>query len=367
MEITPVILVVDDQPQNVELLEAHLVNQGYEIITASNGNEALRKLSENVVDLILLDVVMPYMDGFEVTRKIREDDVTRLLPIILVTALHDTENRVRGIESGCDDFLSKPIDKTELLARVRSLLKVKSYNDMMSKYKNELESKVAQRTEELKSACKKIKHASLETIQKLSKASEHRDEFTGSHIKRMSRYSEAVARSMGLNDNTVEAILYASSMHDLGKIGMPDHILMKPTKLDPDEWEIMKSHTVLGAKLLEGSDAEFVKVGESIARHHHEKWDGSGYPDSLKGDEIPIAGRIAAIADVFDALTSVRPYKKPFSLEKAFDIIREGKGNHFDPDVVDAFFKVQEEILDIKNQFSTSENNFHLVIAKNYI
>lgn len=367
MEINPVILIVDDQPQNVELLEALLVNQGYGIVTASNGKEALKKLSENVIDLILLDVIMPDMDGFEVTRRIREDDVNRLLPIILVTALHETENRVRGIEAGCDDFLSKPIDKSELLARVRSLLKVKNYNDMMSKYKIELESKVAERTEELKQACESVKNASLETIQKLAKASEHRDEYTGSHIKRMSRYSEAVARSMGLSDNAVEAILYGSSMHDLGKIGMPDNILMKPAKLDPDEWEIMKSHTILGAKLLEGSEAEFVKVGESIARHHHEKWDGSGYPDRLKGDEIPIAGRIAAIADVFDALTSVRPYKEPFSLNESFAIILEGKGSHFDPDVVDAFFDIQDKILDIKNQFNMSDNSFDLVKTKNYI
>ncbi|HAQ61973.1 TPA: two-component system response regulator [Candidatus Delongbacteria bacterium] len=367
MDIKPVILVVDDQPQNIELILAHLVNENYEIITASNGEEALKLLSENVIDLILLDVMMPDMDGFEVTRKIRQDERNRLLPIILVTALHEIENRIRGIEAGCDDFLSKPFDKSELLARVRSLLKVKDYNDMMNKYKIELESKVAERTEELKLACESVKHASLETIQKLAKASEHRDEYTGSHIKRMSRYSEAVARSMGLSDNAVEAILYGSSMHDLGKIGMPDNILMKPAKLDPDEWEIMKNHTVLGAKLLEGSDAEFVKIGESIARHHHEKWDGSGYPDSLKGDDIPIAGRIAAIADVFDALTSVRPYKKPFSLEKAFNIIREGKGNHFDPEVVDAFFKVQDEILEIRNRFNSTENNFALVLAKNYM
>jgi len=356
MDIKPVILIVDDQPQNIELIEAHLVNENYEIITASNGEEALKLLSENVIDLILLDVMMPDMDGFEVTRKIRQDERNRLLPIILVTALHEIENRVRGIEAGCDDFISKPFEKTLLLARVRSLLKVKDYNDLIEKYKIELESKVAERTVELKKACEKVKHASLETIQKLSKASEHRDEYTGAHIKRMSRYSEAVARRIGLDENTVEDILYASSMHDLGKIGMPDSILMKTTKLEPEEWEIMKSHSAIGAAMLEGSDSDVIKMGRSIAQNHHEKWDGSGYPARLKGTEIPIAGRIAAIADVFDALTSIRPYKKPFSLEKAFEIIREGKGNHFDPDVVDAFFDVQDEIIDIKSKFSSSDN-----------
>lgn len=362
MEIEPVILVVDDQPHNVELIEAYLNNRGYKIITASNGKEALKKISENIIDLVLLDVMMPGIDGFEVTRRIRQDELNCLLPIILITALHETENRVRGIEAGCDDFISKPFDKTELLARVRSLLKVKSYNDIMTKYKIELEAKVAKRTEELKLARENMKIASLEMIQKLSKASEHRDENTGSHIKRMSRFSEAVARGMGLNDSDVEAILYASSMHDLGKIGIPDHILMKSDKLDSEEWKIMKSHSKLGAKFLEGSNTEFVKVGELIARHHHEKWDGSGYPDKLKGNEIPLAGRIAAVADVFDALTSERPYKKPFSLEKAFTIIREGKGKHFDPDVVDAFFKIQDEILNIKNHFNSTEKYSDLVI-----
>ncbi len=355
MDIKPVILVVDDQPQNIELILAHLVNENYEIITASNGEEALKLLSENVIDLILLDVMMPDMDGFEVTRKIRQDERNRLLPIILVTALHEIENRVRGIEAGCDDFISKPFEKTLLLARVRSLLKVKDYNDLVEKYKMELVSKVAEKTVELKQAYVNIKLASLETIQKLSNASEHRDEYTGTHIKRMSRYSEAVARRMGLDKDTVEEILYASSMHDLGKIGMPDSILMKTTKLEPDEWEIMKSHSAIGAAMLEGSDSDVIKMGRSIAQNHHEKWDGSGYPSSLKGNEIPIAGRIAAIADVFDALTSIRPYKKPFSLEKAFEIIREGKGNHFDPDVVDAFFDVQDEIIDIKSKFSSSD------------
>ncbi len=351
MKDKPVILVVDDQPQNIELLEAYLVPQGYEIVKATSGEEALGKLSGNQIDLILLDVMMPGMDGFEVTRRVRQDDKNRLLPIILVTALRETEDRVKGIEAGCDDFLSKPVDKMELLARVRSLLKVKAYNDLMSNYRKELESEVTRRTEDLKHAFERIKAASLETIYRLSMASEYKDEDTGAHIKRMSRYCAAVARRMGLGESTIETILYASPMHDLGKIGIPDLILLKPAKLDPVEWEIMKQHTVIGAKILEGSDAEFIRLGETIAQSHHEKWDGSGYPKSLKGREIPIAGRIVAIADVFDALTSKRPYKKPFSVEKSLAIIREGRGSHFDPDVVDAFLSIQNEILAIKKQY----------------
>ena len=344
------ILVVDDQPQNIELLEAYLVPHGYEVVKAASGEEALGKLPGNQIDLVLLDVMMPGMDGFEVIRRIRRDDAHRLLPIILVTALRETEDRVRGIEAGCDDFIAKPVDRTELLARVRSLLKVKAYNDLISNYRKELESEVARRTEELKQAFGRIKAASLETIYRLSIASEYKDEDTGPHIRRMSRYCAAVARRMGLDENTIEIILYAAPMHDLGKIGIPDRILSKPTKLDPVEWEIMKLHTVIGANILKGSDAEFIRLGETIAQSHHEKWDGSGYPNGLKGTEIPIAGRITAIADVFDALTSKRRYKEPFSAEKSLAIIRARRGSHFDPDVTDAFFAIQDEILALKGQ-----------------
>jgi putative two-component system response regulator len=346
--IKPVILFVDDQPQNIDLLEAHLVPRGYDIVKAANGEEALEKLSGNQIDLILLDVMMPGMDGFEVTRRIRQDNAHRLIPIILVTALRETEDRVKGIEAGCDDFISKPFDSMELLARVRSLLKVKAYNDLMSNYRKELESAVARKTGELKLALDRLKAASLDTIYRLSMASEYKDEDTGAHIKRMSRYCAAVASRMGLGKNAVETILYAAPMHDLGKIGIPDLILVKPSKLSPVEWEIMKQHTIIGVKILNGSDAEFIKLAEIIAQYHHERWDGNGYPNNLKGMKIPIAGRIVAIADVFDALTSKRPYKELFSVENSLVIIKEGSGSYFDPDVVDAFFAIRDEILTIK-------------------
>jgi putative two-component system response regulator len=355
MKDKQLILVVDDQPQNIELLEAYLAPQGYEVVSAASGEEALQKLAQNPVDLILLDVMMPGMDGFEVTRRIRKDPLHRLLPIILVTALRETEDRVKGIEAGCDDFLSKPVDKVELLARVRSLLKVKAYNDLLSNYRAELESEVIKRTAELKQAFEKIKSASLETIYRLSMASEYKNDDSGAHIKRMSLYSAAIARKMGLDEKTVETILYAAPMNDLGKIGIPDAILMKTSKLDGLEWEIMKLHTVIGAKILEGSDAEFIRMGATIALSHHEKWDGSGYPYRMKGSEIPVAARVAAVADVFDALTSKRPYRKPFPTAEALDIIREGSESHFDPDTVAAFFSVQDEILAIKRQSAENE------------
>lgn len=351
MNEKPVILVVDDQIQNIELLEAYLAPLGYDISTAASGEEAIIKLSGRQIDLMLLDVKMPGMDGFEVTRKVRQDDRLRLLPIILVTSLHETEDRVKGIEAGCDDFISKPVDKTELIARVQSLLKVKAYNDLLRNYRKELESEVAKRTEELRNALKTIKRASLDTIYRLSMASDYKDEDAGLHVKRMSGYCAVIARNMGLNESSIETILYASPMHDLGKIGIPDRILMKPGKLDPFEQKIMNMHTVIGANILKGSDADFIKMGEAIAMSHHERWDGSGYPNGLKGKEIPIVGRIAAIADMFDTLTSKRPYEEAISAEKAFEMIMEDRGKRFDPDVVDAFFAVKDKILTIKENY----------------
>ena len=355
MNAKPIILVVDDQIPNIELLEAFLVPQGYDILRALNGEEALSTLSSNDIDLILLDVMMPGLDGFEVTRRVRENPAFRQLPIILVTALREMSDHVKGIEAGCDDFISKPIDKTELLARVRALLKVKAYHDLVDNYQKKLESDIELRTQELQQALAHTKEASLEIIQRLSTASECKDEATGNHISRMSHYAAAVARHMGLDEATTELILYAAPMHDLGKIGIPDRILLKPGKLSPLEWEIMKKHTLIGAEILKDSPIELLRAGEIIARTHHEKWNGSGYPAGLRGVEIPLYGRIVAIADVFDALTSVRPYKEAYSVEAALDILREGKGSHFDPEVVDAFFEILDEIRAIKQRYETSE------------
>ena len=206
--------------------------------------------------------------------------------------------------------------------------------------------------------------ASLETIYRLSKASEYKDEDTGAHILRMSHYAAAVAREMGHHEDVAENILYAAPMHDVGKIGIPDRVLLKPGKLDADEWETMKRHVVIGVSILEGSDSGFIREGATVAHTHHEKWDGAGYPRGLAGEDIPMAGRIAAIADVFDALTSRRPYKEPFSIEKSFGIIRESSGSHFDPDVVDAFFAIEEEILLIKDQYKDEDQSLYRRIAE---
>jgi putative two-component system response regulator len=347
----PIILIADDEDRNRRLMEALLLPMGYEVLKAVNGKDAIEKAKETSPDVILMDVMMPVMDGFEAVNVLKQDEETRIIPVVMVTALREVSDRVKALEAGADDFLSKPIDKTELRTRVQTLVKVKAYNDHLRNYQKQLETEVALKTIQLQKTLDALQIASLDFIRRLSRAAEYKDEDTGAHIERMSRYSEVVAQKMGLDGKTIERILYAAPMHDVGKIGISDKILLKPGKLDPDEWEIMKQHTTIGARILSGSRAGIVRLAEVIALTHHERWDGSGYPRGLKGARIPLVGRITAIADVFDALTTRRPYKKPFSVEKSFAIIQESKGSHFDPDVVNAFFAVQYEILAIKNEY----------------
>lgn len=349
--VKPKILVVDDEPYNQKLMEAILVPMGYEVWLAQDGEEALQKVRDYSPDVILLDVMMPRLNGFEVARALKSDPVTKIIPVVMVTALNEVEDRVKAMDAGADDFIAKPVDKTEVRARVSSLLKVKAYNDYMRDQQQELEAQVARRTEQLRDAYEKIKKASLDTIYMLSLAAEYRDGATGAHIRRMSHFAVVVARKLKLDDDIVENIYYAAPMHDVGKIGIPDRILMKPSQLDAEEWEIMKQHSAIGAKILETSDAEFIRLAHTIALTHHEKWDGTGYPKGMKGPEIPIVGRLIAVVDVFDALISNRPYKPPLPIDSAFSIIREGSGSHFDPEVVAAFFAAEKEIISIKAQF----------------
>ena len=358
------ILVVDDEPKNLKLMEALLAPLGQDVILAHDGQEALDKARSDHPDLILLDIQMPKLNGFEAAKLLKEGKDTSIIPIVMVTAFNEVEDRVKALEVGADDFLAKPVDKTELRARVTTLLKVKAYNDHMLNYQEILESEVAKKTEELQKAFEHIKSASLETIYRLSRAAEYKDEDTGAHIQRMSYYAAAVANKMGLSEIEVENLLYAAPMHDIGKIGIPDRILLKPGKLDDEEWVIMRQHTIFGAKILEGSDTEFVKLGAIIALSHHEKWDGSGYPRNLKGDAIPLTGRITAIADVFDALTSNRPYRKePFSTEQAFAMIKDGIGTHFDPAVAEAFFSIRDEILGVREKYKDQQASLFLQIV----
>ena len=355
-------MVVDDEDANQLLLETLLTRLDYEVIQAFNGKEALEKVKETPPSVILMDIKMPVMDGLEATKRLKESSETKLIPVVVVSSMSEVEDRVKALEAGADDFMSKPADPTELKARIRSLLKVKAYNDYMKHYQKSLESEVIKRTMQLREALEKVKLASLDTIFRLSQAAEYKDEDTGAHIVRMGFYAAAIARKLGLDQAETEALLYAAPMHDVGKIGIPDKILLKPGKLDPDEWEIMKTHTTIGAKILRGSDFETIKMAEVIAISHHEKWDGSGYPNGLNGENIPIVGRIAAIADVFDALTTKRPYKDAYSFEKSFDIIKDmANGGHFDPQVAKAFFDIEEEIVDIRQRKENGDTRISMM------
>jgi putative two-component system response regulator len=361
----PDILVVDDDQLIRSMMCQVLSRQGYSVDSVADGQSALAKVSAESPDLILLDLNMPGMDGFEVSRQIKKNAETNDIPIIAITG-HDTvDNHVKACDLGIDGYISKTAARASIVAMVRSHLKVKQLNDQMKAYQQNLETQVALRTNQLNQALEQLRTASLDTIYKLTSASEYRDNETGAHIRRMSHYSAVIAQKMGLKDKTVEALLYAAPMHDIGKIGIPDKILLKPGKLSAEEWEIMKKHTIIGADILKGSNISFVRMGETIALTHHEKWDGSGYPHGLKGCKIPMVGRITALADVFDALTSDRPYKKAFSIEKSNQIISQERGKHFDPDVVDAFFEVQDAILKIKETFQ--EDRESLLLCMNRI
>lgn len=343
------ILIVDDEEAIRRLLYQKLSGEGYQCQAAGNADQALDELKSSSAELVILDIKMPGKSGTELLPELKTGYPDTA--VIMATAITDTSTAVQCMKAGAYDYITKPFNLDEVVLSVDRALEKRRLELENRDYQQHLEQKVTRRTAELRQAVKKIKLASLDTIFRLSRAAEYKDEDTGDHIQRMGRYSAAVARKMNLNDETVETILYASPMHDIGKIGIPDRILLKPGKLSPGEWEIMKQHTIIGAQILEDSDAEFIKLAETIALTHHEKWDGSGYPKGLRGSEIPLVGHIVAIVDVFDALTSKRPYKEPLPLEKSLNIIKEGRESHFDPRVVTAFLATEGEILSIREKY----------------
>jgi putative two-component system response regulator len=353
------ILVVDDDSMTRLLMNTILSRMSYQVSEAFDGIDAWEKVIALSPDLIILDVSMPRMDGLELTHKLKNEPRTKNIPIMILSSHDELTDRVKAVEAGADDFLPKPVEHIILKAKVNSLLKIKSYNDYMHSYQNKLEEEVAKKTAKLKkafdkleAASKKLKLYSLDTILRLSQAAEYKDQETGQHIQRVGYYIQRIGQAISLSNQEIDDFLYASPMHDVGKIGIPDNILLKPGKLTAEEWAIMKQHTTIGGKILSGSDSSILKTAEIIALTHHEKWDGTGYPNKLKGLEIHLSGRITAIADVFDALTSKRPYKDAFPLEKAFAIMKEGRGKHFDPDLIDAFFVVKDDIISIRNKYS---------------
>ena len=336
------ILVVDDEPVNVQILAKVLGNSGYtQVTTTTSPREAVELYRASEFDLVLLDINMPELNGFEVLDAFSESGLSLPPPVLVMTALSDRETRLQSLRGGARDFITKPFDSDEVTSRIGNLLEMQRSARLLSEHNQLLEAAVAQRTIELK-------NSQLETLQRLSFAGEYRDTETGEHTIRVGMYAEHLAMGMGLDSHMAEVLRHAAPMHDIGKIGIPDRILLKPGKLDGDEWRVMMTHTTIGARILADSDCEMLRVASTIAMTHHEKWDGSGYPFQHKGEEIPVVGRIVAIADVFDALTMERPYKRAWTIEQTVELIQESSGTHFDPGVVDVFMQSLPVLLDIR-------------------
>ncbi|QAR33401.1 two-component system response regulator [Geovibrio thiophilus] len=330
------VLVVDDVPENIDIL-SNILKPEFKVKVAINGRKAIEIAEKDMPDIILLDVMMPEISGYEVCRALKSSLVTRSIPVIFITAKGDVEDESMGFSAGGVDYITKPVSAPIVLARVKTQLAMYDHRRM-------LETMVRERTKELH-------ETRLEIIRRLGFAAEYKDNETGMHVIRMSRYCHLIAKKIGMKEAEAELILSASPMHDVGKIGIPDSILLKPGKLDDDEWQLMKEHPRIGYRIIGGHDSELLQTAATAALTHHEKWDGSGYPEGLKGENIPVIGRITAVADVFDALTSERPYKSAWSIEKAAEYIRNESGRHFEPRLAEAFLKCLPDVIKIRDNF----------------
>jgi putative two-component system response regulator len=335
----PVVLIVDDQELNRSLFESYLQEDGYTTRSVASGKAALQAVEAELPDLVLLDLVMPGIGGMEVIQHLKSQERSRGVPIVVVTGYSNTESRIQAFQAGAEDFLSKPVERSELRARVRNLLHMKEYHDLVVQHNRSLESEVQERTAQLLSQYR-------ETVYLMTSAAEYRDEDTGAHVRRISMLSAELARRCGADERYVDTIFYASPMHDIGKIGIPDRILLKPSPLDLEEWEVMKNHTLLGWNILKRGTTPYVKMGAEISLTHHERWDGSGYPRGLAGDQIPLCGRILMMCDQYDALRSSRPYKPAYTHERVMRILTEGdertRPEHFPPDLLNAFVRAHK-------------------------
>jgi putative two-component system response regulator len=339
------ILVVDDELHNLALINETLSLNGYKHVTTTQEPEKVVQLFESDnFDLIVLDINMPALDGFAVMEKLKQNENIEIPPILILTAQHMQDTMLRALESGARDYVTKPFNVNEFLLRVQNLLEVQMAHKYMLNQNEILEQRVRERTQA-------IHDTRLKVVRQLGRAAEYRDNETGLHIVRMSKIAVLLAKAVGVDDSQCELMLHAVPMHDIGKIGIPDHILLKPGKLDLDEFEIMKTHVQIGADILSGDSSDLMMMAHKIALTHHEKWNGQGYPNSLKGEEIPLIGRIAALADVFDALTSERAYKKSWPIDDAVTYIKDQRGLNFDPVLVDLFIQNIEEIKKIKREF----------------
>jgi len=332
------ILIVDDVPDNIDVLRG-ILKQEYKLKIATDGEKALKIASGKLKpDLILLDIMMPGMDGYEVCQQLKNNYATAGIPVIFVTAKGEVKDESYGFDVGAVDYITKPVSPSLVLRRVNTHLNL--YDQ-----KRLLDGQVKKQTQE-------IEDTRLQIIQRLGRAAEYKDNETGMHVMRMSHYSQVLALAYGMSDAEAELILNASPMHDIGKIGIPDNVLLKPAKLDQKEWEIIQKHPQIGADIIGEHESVILNMAKEIALTHHEKYNGKGYPNGLKGEKIPITGRIIAIADVFDALTTERPYKKAWSTEDALNLIQQEAGEHFDPVLVTKFLDVMPDILVLKEKYA---------------
>lgn len=322
------LLLVDDEATNLQVLR-HTLQEEYRLLFAKDGYKALKLTRTERPDLILLDIMMPGLSGYDVCRTLKKDPHTTTIPVIFVTALADTTNEHQGLEAGAVDYISKPFNPHIVRARVRTHLSLVHAQE--------------------------VRKTRLQIIQCLGKAAEFKDNETGQHVIRMSHYTRELAQAVGYSSRAADELLHAAPMHDIGKIGVPDAILQKPGKLTEAEWVTMRQHTVIGARIIGDHPSGLLRLASTIALNHHEKWDGSGYPNGLSGEEIPHAARIVAVADVFDALTSERPYKHAWSIEDALALIRREGGKHFDPELSAAFLDCLPEILQIRERWADEE------------
>jgi len=362
------LLVVDDNEMNRDMLVRRLKPLGYQVDTACDGGQALDMLQSGTYDLVLLDIMMPVMDGFEVLQQMKLQQRLKSVPVIMITALDDTSSAARCIDMGAEDYLTKPFDPTLLKARISSCLERKRLHDQESLYRSKIEEYNNQLQERVRQQVQEISQAQLGAIFAMSKLAESRDPETGEHLERMREYCKVLSQQLSkltkyeiIIDNTFISDIYAASpLHDIGKVGIDDSVLLKAGKLTDEEWVVMKLHPVIGAETLREVDKQhpgnsLIRMGIDIAASHHEKWDGSGYPYGLQGTEIPLVARILALGDVYDALTSKRCYKDAFSHEKSRQIVIESSGSHFDPEVVDAFVQTEEEFKRIREFYQDSE------------
>ncbi|OGB15685.1 MAG: two-component system response regulator [Burkholderiales bacterium RIFCSPHIGHO2_12_FULL_65_48] len=360
------VLVVDDTPENLTLMSS-LLRSDYKVKLANSGERALEiAAGESKPDLILLDIMMPDIDGYEVLRRLQFNPETEDIPVIFLTAMSASDDETVGLELGAVDYITKPINPAITLARVRNHLQVKRARDILANHNHYLEQEVARRTREV---------AELQdvTIRAMASLAETRDNETGNHIQRTQYYVKALALQLKdhprfkeeLTDDAIDMIFKSAPLHDIGKVGIPDRILLKPGKLTPEEFEVMKTHTTLGLEAILSAESEtshsnpFFRYAKEIAHSHQEKWDGSGYPQGLMGNTIPLSARLMAVADVYDALISERVYKRAFSHEEAVQIIQDGRGSHFDPDLVDTFMELSEEFRQIALRFADGEHTLH--------